>query len=373
MTTAPFDVIVCGLGAMGSAAVFHLARSGLRVLGLDRFSPPHTQGSTHGQTRIIREAYFEHPSYVPLVQRAYELWADLEQLANQKLFLQTGGVMIGPPDGVVVSGAKRSAIEHRLAWEYLSAAEVRRRFPAMHVPEDMVAVFEPRAGVLYPELCVETHLTLARQLGAAIHVNEPIVQWQANNGRVRVVTAANEFEAGQLVFSAGAWVQSLLPELRLPFKVERQVMFWLETKGDLFGPDRCPIFIGEHEPHRFFYGFPDLGQGFKIARHHEGLIVDPNAVPREVSEADIEPMREIVERIFPEANGRLRESAVCLYTNTPDEHFLIDFHPDHRNVLVVSPCSGHGFKFSSAIGEAVSDLLTHGKSRHDLSLFRWRF
>src|SRR5262245_28109599 len=369
-----FDAIIVGLGAMGSAVASHLARRGGRVLGLDRFAPPHALGSSHGQTRIIREAYFEHPLYVPLVQRAYELWAELERESGRTLLQHTGGVMIGRPDGVVVNGAKRSAEEHRLRHEQLSAAEVRRRFPALQPLDEMVAVWEPRAGILFPEACVETHLTLARKHGAMLQTDEPVLRWEAAVHGVNVVTNESTYTAAKLLLTAGSWIQSLVPDLNLPFTVERQVLYWFSPKrnSEHFDPARCPIHLWEHQPGHYFYGFPDLGEGVKVAGHHEGETTSPDSINREVVPAETEAMRQIVRKFLPDADGPLRSAVVCMYTNTPDEHFFIDWHPAHPQVLIASPCSGHGFKFSSAIGEVVTELLVQGKSRFDLSLFRHR-
>jgi len=370
-----FDVIVVGLGAMGSAAAYHLARQGRRVLGLDRFSPPHALGSSHGQTRIIREAYFEDPRYVPLVQRAYELWTALEREAERRLLLETGGLMIGRPDSTVVRGARRSAETHGLRHELLAAAEVRRRFPALRPDDDMVAVWEPRAGILIPEACVAAHLAMARRHGATLRVNEPVLRWEPDGGGVRVASAQGVYAAGQLVLSAGSWLTSLLPDLALPLTVERQPLYWFEAcrNAASFTPERLPIHLWEHAPQRYLYGFPDLGDGVKVARHHEGRLTDPDAVDREVHAEEVEAMRGLVRRYVPDADGPLRSAAVCLYTNTPDDHFLIDRHPAHEQVVVASPCSGHGFKFASAIGEALAELLSEGRTRLDLSLFEQRF
>jgi sarcosine oxidase len=368
-----FDVIVVGLGAMGSAAGYHLARRGKRILGLDRFAPPHAFGSSHGQTRIIREACFEHPLYVPLVQRAYRLWAELEKESGRKLFQKTGGLMIGKPDSAVVTGATRSAQEHSLPHEVLSAAEVRSRFPALQPTDEMIAVWEPRAGNLFPEICIEAHLTMARNQGADLRGDEPVLSWEEDDGGVRVVTSRGAYHAGQLVLAAGSWIQSLLRNLKLPLAVERQVQFWFEPKHpDRFQPERCPIHIWEHEPRRFFYGFPDRGDGVKVARHHEGERVNPDSINRDAQPEEVETMRAIVRRFLPDADGPLRSAVVCMYTNMPDGHFFIDRHPAHPRVLIASPCSGHGFKFSSVIGEVLADLLTEGRTPFDLSLFRNR-
>jgi sarcosine oxidase len=370
-----FDVIVVGLGAMGSAASYHLAKRGKKVLGLDRFTPPHTFGSSHGQTRIIREAYFEHPLYVPLIQRAYDLWTQLENESGAKLFQQTGGLMIGRPDGVILNGAKRSAEEHRLPYDLLSADDIVRRFPALKPGEDMVAVWEPRAGILFPETCVEAHLALARKQGASLHFEEQALRWNPDSTGVRVITSQGEYRAERLILTAGGWINSLLPDLNLPFTVERQVLFWFEPRSELtqFNADRCPIHIWEYESGKFFYGFPDLGNGVKVARHHDGDAAHPDSLNREVSAQESETMRRLVRKFLPDADGPLRSSAVCMYTNTPDEHFFIDAHPAFPQVTIASPCSGHGFKFSSVIGEILADLVVDEKSRFDLSLFRNRF
>jgi len=369
-----YDVVVVGLGAMGSAAAFHLARRGRTVLGLERFTPPHAFGSSHGETRIIREAYFEHPLYVPLVHRAYQLWAELEQASGRDLLRITGGLMIGRPDGVLVSGARRSAELHALPHEILNPAEVAARFPALRPADDMVAVWEPRAGILYPEACVDAHLALARSHGAMLRFEEPLTHWRSDDDGVIVATATGEYRARQLLLTAGSWIPSLVPELNLPFTVERQVVYWFAPRADssLFGPSRCPIHLWETAPREFFYGFPDCGNGVKVAVHHGGEFTDVNRLRREVAPDEVAAIRELVRRFVPEADGALRSSAVCMYTNTPDEHFWIDRHPGHAQVLIASPCSGHGFKFSSVIGEALADLLVSGHSRFDLSEFRRR-
>jgi len=301
-----YDVIIAGLGAMGSAAAYHLAKRGKRVLGLDHFHPPHTFGSSHGATRIIREAYFEHPVYVPLVQRAYELWAEVEKASGRKLLLQTGGVMIGPRGGVVFDGAKRSAEEHHLRHEILSAAELRERFPAFAPTKEMAGVWEPRAGILFPELAIQTHLELAGRTGATLRFNEPVLNWEPDGLGVRVRTAEATYSANRLLLSAGAWISRLAPELSLPLAVERQVLFWFEplSSRDLFKPEKCPIHLWEYDRERFFYGFPDLGDGVKVAMHHQGEITTPETVRREVGRDEVETMRGLLRRFFQRLMGR---------------------------------------------------------------------
>ncbi|MCI0441137.1 MAG: N-methyl-L-tryptophan oxidase [Chloroflexi bacterium] len=356
---------------MGSAAAYHLARRGRRVLGLDRFAPPHALGSSHGETRIIREAYYEHPSYVPIVQRAYQLWAELEEEAGRRLFTQTGGLMIGPPDGELVTGAEHSARRYRLPYERLTASDVTRCYPALHPSEDMIAILDHRAGILFPEACVEANLQLARKNGATLHFDEPATSWQADGSGVRVTTAKGVYRADGLIIAAGAWAGDLLAGLNLPLTVERQVLFWLEPLANAshFSPELCPIYVIEYEGDRHMYGFPDVGGGVKAARMHQGETTSPNIVRREVGHEDEAPLRALLDRYLPDASGRLRKTEVCLFTNTPDRNFLIDRHPEHPQVIIASPCSGHGFKFASAIGEILADLLD-SESAFDLRLFK---
>jgi sarcosine oxidase len=367
-----YGVIVVGLGAMGSAAAYHLAASGTRVLGLDRFIPPHDFGSSHGLTRIIREAYFEHPIYVPLVQRAYELWGDLEKLSGRKLFLQTGGVMVGLPDSALVRGAKRSAEEHKLAHQILSSAELQRRFPVFQPAANMVGVWEHRAGILFPELGIRIHLELAAKNGAVLRFDDPVLRWEADEHEVRVVTRDAVYTASRLLLSGGAWLSSLAPDLGLPLSIERQVLFWFKplSQPEQFEPQRCPIHIWEYEPGHYFYGLPDLGDGVKVALHHQGENTQPDTIRRDVDTEETEAMRDLLRRFLPRANGPLKSAVVCMYTNTPDQHFILDYHPVHRHVLIASPCSGHGFKFSPVIGEIAAALLNDQESPFDLSLFK---
>lgn len=352
------DVIVVGAGAMGSAAAWRLAARGARVMAIDRWTPPHAHGSTHGRSRIIREAYFEHPCYVPLVRRAYELWAELERASGRMLLRRTGGLMVGPPDGVLVSGAKRSAVEHALAHEELDAAEIRRRFPGFAPAPGMVGILEPRAGALFPEMCVQTMLDAARRHGAVLRTGELVTRWHAEGGRVTVTTDRGIHHARTLILAAGAWLPSLVSELPLPLEVERQLSFWFEptARDGRYAPHSTPVALWEYAPERYFYTFPDLGDGVKMGIHHEGEIVDPDAPVPPARPAEEARARALMRRFLPGAAGPVRESATCLYTDTPDRHFLIDRHPAHDEVILASPCSGHGFKFAPAIGDLLADL-----------------
>ena len=365
------DVIIVGLGAMGSAAAYHLAKCGRRVLGFDRFHPPHTLGSSHGGTRIIREAYMEDPSYVPLVQRAYDLWADLEAESGKTLLTQTGGLMIGAPDSDVVLGALASARLHDLPHELLDAAALRGRAPGYALPEDHVAVWEPRAGALDPEACVATHLDLAAQHGADLRFDHPVERWRPDGDGVAVTTAQGTFLADRLILSAGAWTGSFHAKLDLPLRVTRQTVHWYKParNPDHFAPDRFPIFVWRLPGGQAIYGFPDFGDGVKAGLRDTLEDADPDNVDREVGQDVVDQMRDIFARYLPDAAGQFLRAETCLYTRTPDGHFLIDRHHRHPQVVLASPCSGHGFKFSTVIGEVLADLALDGSSRFDLGLF----
>lgn len=367
-----WDVIVTGLGAMGSAAARELARRGLRVLALDRYAPPHAHGSTHGRTRIIREAYFEDPAYVPLVQRAGLLWEELERDVGERLFVRTGGLMIGPEDGELVRGARVSAERHGLPHEVLTAAEVRRQFPVLMPESNAVALLEPRAGVLFPEACVRALLAGAARDGATLRTGEPMLTWRVEGGVVRVATAIGEHIADRLVLALGPWLPQFLNGGQIQLAVERQMQHWFAPRADAkrFSPDELPIALWE-TPGRMFYTIPDFGDGLKIAVHHDGEITDPQRVRRTITEQEDANARALLERFLPDAAGELRDRAVCLYTNTSDGHFVIDHHPAHPEVVIASPCSGHGFKFAPAIGEMVAKL-TVGEPVDGLSLFHCR-
>jgi sarcosine oxidase len=373
-----YNAIVLGLGAMGSATLCQLALRGWRVLGLERFSQGHSLGSSHGDSRIIRETYFEHPLYVPLVRRAHELWRELEERSGAALMTINGGLMIGPPDGVVVSGTLRSVAEHDLPHEVLTPAETRERFPAFHLAEGLVAVLDPRAGYLDPEECNRAHIDVAREAGAEVRFNEP-GQWMPDGDGVRVTTAGGSYVADRLVIAGGAWSGELLRDLHLPLTVERQSVFWLEPDADAEQYNRAqfPIYAYEYKRGSICYGFPRLARGVKASVMHDGETSEHvDRVRRTIDEREVAPLRNALRPVLPAlAEAGVRESSVCIFTNTPDHDFIVDFHPDYPQVLVSSACSGHGFKFASALGEVHADLLTTGRARFDLSPFRmdrWR-
>jgi len=367
--TRVHDVIVVGLGAMGSASAYQLARRGQSVLGLEAFGRAHQLGSSGGLTRVIRLAYFEHPDYVPLLRAAWDLWPEIEAESGQELLLRTGGLYAGRRGSAVLDGAVLSAQRHDLPHEVLDAAEVGRRFPALRLDADMAALHEELAGLLYPERCIDAHLTLAERHGAELHFEERVTGWASAGEGIEVVTNRGRYTAGRLVLAAGPWLPRLLPDLELPLTIERQPLFWFEPTGspELLAPDRLPVYIVELDAEYAFYGFPLLpGQGVKVARHHGGRPADPDTVDRQASAADEAEVRRFIDRYLPGAGGRRLDGRVCMYTNTPDFNFIIDVHPTDPRVLILSPCSGHGFKFASVIGVIAADLATEGGTRYPI-------
>ena len=368
---AHFDVALCGLGAMGSAAAYRLTRRGARVLGLERYSPGHDRGSSHGATRIIRLGYFEHPSYVPLLRHAYALWRELENASGRQFLHVTGIAEIGPAGGTLVQGTLGSARLHGLRHEVLAAPDLMRRFPAFNVPADHVGVVQPDGGFLDVEPSIAAQLALASAAGAEIRNGETVQAIEPRADSVRIVTDRGTIEAGAAIVAAGAWTKSLLPGLAAPLRVTREVMGWFETsEAELFAVDRFPVFIIESR-HGMHYGIPPHGSlGIKVAKHHHrNQTVDPDAYDRTVSADDEALIRAAIAEYLPAANGRLIAAKTCLYTMTPDGDFLIDRLPGAPNIIVASPCSGHGFKFAPVIGEILADLATTGATRHDVARF----
>jgi sarcosine oxidase len=370
MTT--FDVIVIGLGAMGSAAVASLAARGCRVVGIDRYAPGHDRGSSHGATRIIRLGYFEHPAYVPLLRAAYPLWRELAAKSGLPLVNITGIVEIGAPDSALVTGTLRASRLHGLAHDVLDAAALMRRFPAFRVPSDYVGVFQPDGGFLRAEPAIRAQLALARDAGAQLRIGEDVVAVEPRGAGVRVVTQGGAVEAGRAIVAAGAWVKSVLPDLPAPIRVTRQVLAWFAPRDRaLFAPDRFPVFLLQNAD-GIFYGFPDDGTGsVKVAKHHHAdESVDPDRCDRDVSAADEAIIRAVLAAHLPAADGRRLAATTCLYTVTPDGDFILDRLPGHEAIIVASPCSGHGFKFAPVIGEILADLAVSGSTSYDISRFK---
>jgi sarcosine oxidase len=363
-----YDAVVVGVGGMGSAALYHLARRGKRVLGLERFDVPNEMGSSHGITRIIRLAYFEHSDYVPLLRRAYELWRELENEAGEQLLHITGIVEAGER---IYEGALRSCSDHGIPHETIDGREVGRRFPGYYLPPEIPVMFQPDGGFVLPERCIVAHVNGAIERGASVRARERVLEWDEIENGVRVRTDRGIVETERLVLTAGAWSQDVA---RLPtglVRGVRQALAWFQpTQPELFTPDRLPVFNlaldGEH-----FYGFPAFGiPGFKLGRYdHFGDGGDPDAISREPTMADETPLRTFAERYFPKGAGPTIALKTCLFEPSPDEHFLIDRHPDAANAIVGAGFSGHGFKFCSVVGEILADLVVDGTTRHGIDLF----
>lgn len=365
-----FDAIVIGLGAHGSSALYHLSQTGQKVAGIDRFTPPHNRGSSHGQSRIIRKAYHESPMYVPLVKEAYNLWESLEKVSGKQLLLRTGGIVLGDENAAVVKGAKLSAKMHDIPHEILDYGDIKKRFPILKPASDTVAVLDKDAGILFPEQCIQTHLEEAQKSGASLHTNEQVLKITPHDFFVEIETNKTKYQSAKVIVAAGAWLNSLMPELKLPLTIERQVLYWFRNKnaGPRFTPDALPIYIWEHAPGNVFYGFPDLGDGIKTAFYHGGRVIEPNALTQDVTSAEIDSMKQVVETCF-DIDAQFNYATACMYTDTPDEDFILDFHPQHKNVIIASPCSGHGFKFSSLIGKILCGMATNRGVAFDLSPF----
>ncbi len=373
MSDGNFDVIVIGVGGMGSAALFELARRGRRVLGLEQFEPGHDRGSSHGQTRIIRTAYYEHPAYVPLVRRAFERWYDLEQRQGRHLLTECGLLSVGLPDTEVIRGVRASAAEHRLPVEALSADDLRRRFPQFRFGHEYVGLLEQSAGFLYVEECVLAHVREAQNLGAVVRTREPVLSWQADQGGVTVRTHTGHYSAAKLVITAGPWAGRLLAAWGNRLTVMRQVVLWCGTRDDRqFRRSVFPLFVAE-TPGGIFYGFPvlDAAEGMKTAQHYGAPeLRDPEEIDRTIRPQDEETIRRFHREHLPAVDGPVRRASVCIYTLTPDRHFLIDLHPEHPNVVLAAGFSGHGFKFASVVGEILADLAENGRTELPIEMFQ---
>jgi sarcosine oxidase len=367
-----YDVIVIGLGGMGSAAAYHLAARGQRVLGLEKFTPAHDKGSSHGGSRVMRQSYFEDPAYVPLLLRAYELWDKLAADAQREVYRLTGGLFIGPPDCLTVAGSLRASREWDLPHEVFDAHEIRSRFPNFTPRRGDIALYEARTGFARPEMTVQAHIDLAERAGATLSFGEEVLDWAEAGGGVTVRTAHATYTAGQLVICPGAWAPQLLAEFGIPITVERQVLYWLDPVGGTAPFVDHPIFIYENVHGEQIYGFPAIDGprgGVKVAFFRKGVVCTPDTIDRTVHDHEIREMRDRVAELLPALDGPCLHSATCMYSNTPDHHFVIARHPDCANVTVACGFSGHGFKFVPVVGEILADLATAGATSHPISLF----
>jgi len=367
-----FDVVVVGLGAMGSAALYELSRRGFRAAGIERFSIAHDRGSSHGETRIIRLGYFEHPSYVPLLRRTYELWREFEAASERRLVRITGIVEIGPADGALVTGTLAASRMHDLPHEVLDTHDCMRRFPAFDLPPGYVGVFQPDGGYVAVEQTIETLIAMAQAAGAEVTTGVAVRSVTQHGQGVRVSAGSIDIEARAAIVTAGAWARDILPDLSAPIRATREVMAWFSPLDPTpFSRDRYPVFILE-SGHGMHYGFPLSRKGtLKIAKHHHrDETVFPDEPRRPPSANDEALIRAAIAEHIPKANGAMLAAKTCLYTMTPDHHFIVDRLPDAPNVIVASPCSGHGFKFAPVLGEILADLATDGATAHDIGRFR---
>ncbi|MDB5389832.1 MAG: soxA [Planctomycetaceae bacterium] len=363
-----FDAIVIGVGGFGSSALYHLAERGQRVLGLEQFGVAHDRGSSHGETRIIRQAYFEHVNYVPLLQRAYELWDRMSDFVGKTLFHRCGLMLSGPGESEVLAGTQRAADQYHLNVEELSLAAAAQRFPCYRFPDNFRVLFERNAGFLDVEDCVAGHIRMATAKGAVLRTQERVLNYVVEGDSVRVETDRETYLAGRLIVTAGPWASRILGELGVPLRVVRKPLFWFPAAEPQF--QRAignPTFFFDL-PEGQFYGFPALGSDvIKVAEHTGGdLVADPTHVDREFHASDLERLVPFLTAHLPQVVPRPRKHSVCMYTLSPDHHFVIDRHPEQPQVVFGAGFSGHGFKFTTVIGEALAELALDGVSRQPI-------
>jgi sarcosine oxidase len=361
-----FDLIIIGCGGVGSAAAYYAAKHGLRVLALERFEPVHSRGSSHGDTRVIRQAYFEHPDYVPLLKRAYDLWQQLEDHVGRKLFYRTGLLEVGPESGVLIPGIRQSGKQHELPLEEISRSEFRHRFPGFHLPHDSVAVFESNAGFLLVEECIRQYIHQAQRLGGDLRFKQAVQGWSVQGNEVCVRTDGDLFYAPRLVITAGAWASELLVDLGVPLRVLRKHLHWYPVElADAYREDKnSPTFFYETAA-GYFYGFPVRdARGLKVAQHSGGEAVsDPLQVDRSLDLSERALVDRFLQVHLPQVTIPATAHAVCMYTMSPDEHFIIDRHPQHPQVAFAAGLSGHGFKFASVLGETLVQFAIDGAAQ----------
>ncbi|NOZ40602.1 MAG: N-methyl-L-tryptophan oxidase [Planctomycetes bacterium] len=371
-----YDAIVLGAGGgVGSAALWHLAQRGVRVLGVDRFEPPHDRGSSHGQTRIIRQAYFEHPDYVPLLLESYRLWTELQTHTECQLYHEVGILQVGLAEGQVVPGVLCAAELHGLEVDSLTATEIQQRWPGLRIPNEMVGVFERRAGYLMVEECIKTHVRAAQKAGAELRCPAEVQSWEVSDS-IQVRTNVGDFSTDRLIVAAGAWAGQLLSDLGVPLEVRRKSLFWYEAEGEHYlASNSFPTFFFEL-PEGMFYGFPQLdGRGVKLAEHTGGTsVADPLQLDRSLHRDEQRRIESFLRQHLPQVTLRNTDHAACMYTMTPDEHFIVDRHPACPGVVFAAGLSGHGFKFTSVLGKALADMSLDGTTNmpiHFLSLNRF--
>ncbi|QDU80362.1 Monomeric sarcosine oxidase [Polystyrenella longa] len=367
-----FDCAVIGLGGVGSAAAYHLARRGVNVLGLEQFTPAHDLGSSHGETRIIRQAYFEHPNYVPLILRAYELFKELEETSGKQLLQQCGLLLAGPPEGETIQGARLAQHLHQIPLESVRAADWEDRFPGFRIPNGFDVVFEPVAGFLHVEETVRTHLDEAQKAGADLRFNIEVINWRKEGDQFVITTEFEEFIAHKLIVTAGAWTSELLNSLNVPLQVRRVVLCWNKVQSDCYNLSQGGSCFFMETALGEFYGFPSLdGQKLKLAEHGGGLdIANPDELIRTKLAGDGDRVAQFIESFMPQLKPQSERQAVCMYTLSPDHHFLVDEHPDITGIYLGAGFSGHGFKFTSVLGEILADLGSEGRTEHPIDFLR---
>jgi len=367
-----FDCIVLGLGAMGSSSAYHLTKKKKKVLGIERFSCAHALGSSHGETRLIRKAYFEHPDYVPLLERSYELWFELEKRSSQKLLHQTGLVIFGDPQtSEILKGVQKSAQKYRIPMESWSEAEISKKFSIAKVPSHFKGLFEPTGGYLEVENCVRTHCKEAAKLGAQLQFEEQVVSWKRVENGFEVKTPRGTYWGEKLISTLGPWTADLLPALQSDLKVHRAPLFWFQSQGLLQKEKGVPCFAFDL-PEGFFYGFTEIEGQFKVALHKPlGYVSRPEAESREVLLEEAEPVKHFVSRYFPKVSSSPQKSALCFYTLSPDSHFILDEHPQEPGFYFGAGFSGHGFKFSSLVGEVLADWVAEGQTQNPVDFLKW--
>ncbi len=367
-----YDAAVVGLGVTGAAITWFLARRGARTLALDRHRPPHSQGSSHGRTRIIRKAYFESPDYGPLLERAYAGWGAVEREAGVRLFHRTGALTVGRDGGELIERVRRSSREAGVPIRALDPGDLSSLYPALRLEKGWTGILDSEAGVLRAEESVEAFLALAGREGAHLRYEEGMSRWEETGGEVRIETPRGRYSARSVVLSPGPWLPSLAgPKLHLPLQVTREVAAWfrpVHRTMDL-GPGRLPVVLQERLREGVGYIVPDFGEGIRVGFHHDGEPTDPDRTAREVKAREVEALRAFLNRAVPDAGGRLVDHSVCLYTSTPDHHFAVGPHPRASRITVVSACSGHGFKFAPALGELVADRVIEGAEPSELAPF----
>ncbi|WFR98976.1 N-methyl-L-tryptophan oxidase [Rhizobium tumorigenes] len=370
--TPQFDVAVIGLGAMGSGALSHLAARGVKAIGIDAFYPAHTLGSSHGDSRLIRLGYFEDPSYVPLLQRAYANWRALEARLRSEVLTITGVLQIGAPDSTIVTGTRASCKLHDLTIEELDRAAMKARFPVFSLDAGEIALLDPQGGYIRPEAAVTGYIRLAAEDGAVLHFGEKITGIEPDDAGVTITSAVGKYRANKVIVATGSWISELVPQLKEHAVPIRQVVAWYQPRdGFVTQPQRMPAFIRDEGDDGSYFGFPAIGvDGVKIGRHaHFREPIDPNEPNPPVNDADMALLDAFIARRLPAANGMRVNAITCRYTMLPSEDFLIDLMPGNPRIVVASPCSGHGFKFTSVIGEILADLAIDGRTDLPISAF----